>query len=82
MRFVYTIIILKHPIHPLSHNYYQDQFIMEDTTETLIQQATDVLEMIEDMVEYYCDQNMVSGEKIYSMIHELSYAKLEEFPNE
>ncbi len=55
---------------------------MEDTTETLIQQATDVLEMIEDMVEYYCDQNMVSGEKIYSMIYELSYAKLEEFPNE
>ena len=55
---------------------------MEDTTETLIQQATDVLEMIEDLVEYYCDQNMVSGEKIYRMIHELSYAKLEEFPNE
>jgi hypothetical protein len=38
---------------------------MEDTTETLIHQATEVLEMIEDMVEYYCDQNMVSGEKIY-----------------
>ena len=53
---------------------------MEDTTETLIQQATDVLEMIEDMVEYYCREERVSGEKVYTMIATLAAIKLSEFP--
>ena len=43
-------------------------------------EAAEVLEMLEDMVEYVCKEHTISGEKVYYMIHELSRIKLNEFP--
>ena len=53
---------------------------MSTTPQELIEQAINILEQIEDTVEYICDENLLSGEKVWVMIHALSEAKLEEFP--
>jgi len=53
---------------------------MSTTHEELREQAINILEQIEDTVEYICDENLLSGEKVWVMIHALSEAKLEEFP--
>ena len=45
-------------------------------------EAMEVLEMLEDMVEYVCNEHRISGEKVYFMIHELSRIKLNEFPQD
>ena len=42
--------------------------------------ALQVLELIEDTVSYYCDENRVSGEKVWTMINALSETKLGYFP--
>ena len=42
--------------------------------------AIQLLEVIEDTVEYFCDENMVSGEKVWTMINALSETKLGYFP--
>ena len=47
----------------------------------LQQQATLVLEHVEDIVEHICDENRISGEKVWVMINALSEAKLTEFPS-
>ena len=47
----------------------------------LQQQATLVLEHVEDIVEHICDENRLSGEKVWVMINALSEAKLTEFPS-
>ena len=44
-------------------------------------EAAEVLEMLEDMVEYVCKEHTISGEKVYYMINELSRIKLNEFPS-
>ena len=46
----------------------------------LQQQAHLVLEHVEDIVEHICDENTISGEKVWVMINALSEAKLHEFP--
>ena len=46
----------------------------------LQQQATLVLEHVEDIVEHICDENTISGEKVWVMINALSEAKLNEYP--
>ncbi len=46
----------------------------------LKQQAFEIMEMIEDAVEYYCDTNLVSGEQVWVMINALSEAKVHQFP--
>ncbi len=46
----------------------------------LQQQALDVLELIEDVVEQHCDEKCISGEKVWTMVYGLAEAKLEEFP--
>ena len=39
--------------------------------------------LLEDSVEYYCDEHMVSGEIAWQMVAALAEAKLKvEFPNE
>ena len=43
-------------------------------------QATLVLEHVEDIVEHICDENRISGEKVWVMINALSEAKLNEYP--
>ena len=47
----------------------------------LQQQATLVLEHVEDIVEHICDENRISGEKVWVMINELSEAKINEYPS-
>ena len=53
---------------------------METNNETLRLQALNVLEVIEDSVESICDTEMISGEKVWTMVYGLAEAKLEEFP--
>ena len=53
---------------------------MSQTHEELREQAINILEQIEDTVEYICDENLLSGEKVWVMIHALSESKMEEFP--
>ena len=47
----------------------------------LQQQAHLVLEHVEDIVEHICDENRISGEKVWVMINALSEAKIAEYPS-
>ena len=53
----------------------------EDAT-ILREQAYNVMETVEDNVEYLCDEYMMSGEKVWVMISALCEAKLANFPHE
>ena len=55
---------------------------MTNEQQQLQNEASEVLEMLEDMVEYVCKEHTISGEKVYYMIHELSRIKLEQFPQD
>lgn len=44
-------------------------------------QALEVLELMEDNVEYLCDQEKMSGEMVWTMIAALADAKLAQFPS-
>ena len=46
----------------------------------LQQQAITVMEHVEDIVEHICDENTISGEKVWVMINALSEAKIGEYP--
>ena len=37
--------------------------------------ATELRELIEDTIEYFCDQEMISGETAYKMVECLAVAK-------
>ena len=52
-----------------------------NSPQILQQQATLVLEHVEDIVEHICDENIISGEKVWVMINALSEAKLNEYPS-
>ena len=43
-------------------------------------QATNVMEVIEDAVESICDEHVISGEKVWTMIYALAEVKLNQFP--
>ena len=45
----------------------------------LQQQAITVMEHVEDIVEHICDENRISGEKVWVMINALSEAKISEY---
>jgi hypothetical protein len=45
----------------------------------LQQQAIEVMETIEDSVEYICNEYQLSGEKVWTMIAALADAKLNQF---
>ena len=55
---------------------------MTNEQRQLESEAMEVLEMLEDMVEYVCKEHTNSGEKVYFMINELSRIKLEQFPQD
>ena len=55
---------------------------MSATPQQLREEAINILETIEDTVEYLCDDNSLSGEKVWVMISALCDAKLAEFPLE
>ena len=43
-------------------------------------QSIDLLELIEDTSEHFCDENRISGEQFYVMMKALVDCKLKEFP--
>jgi hypothetical protein len=49
---------------------------------TLKQQAIEVMETVEDSVEYICNEYQLSGEKVWTMIAALADAKLNQFPTD
>ena len=49
-------------------------------TKRLQEQAVNLLELIEDTSEHFCDENQISGEKFYIMMKALVDCKLREFP--
>ncbi len=53
---------------------------MSNVSPELLKTAHDVTDLIEDMVEYYCREEQVSGEKVYTMIATLCAIKLSDFP--
>ena len=55
---------------------------MTNEQHQLENEAMEVLEMMEDMVEYVCKEHTISGEKVYFMINELSRIKLQQFPQD
>ena len=55
---------------------------MTNEQHQLEKEAMEVLEMMEDMVEYVCKEHTISGEKVYFMINELSRIKLSQFPQD
>ena len=55
---------------------------MTNEQHQLESEAMEVLEMMEDMVEYVCKEHTISGEKVYFMINELSRIKLSQFPQD
>ena len=42
---------------------------MQNEQKQLEYEAAEILEMLEDMVEYVCKEHMISGEKVLSLIH-------------
>ena len=53
---------------------------MPQSQEQLQHEAFEIMELIEDVVEYHCDEKFISGEKMWVMINALSTYKLNEFP--
>ena len=49
-------------------------------TKRLQEQAVNLLELIEDTSEHFCDEHLVSGEQFYIMMNALVDCKLREFP--
>ena len=45
-------------------------------------QLNELTEVIEDTVEYYCDQNTLSGQLVWTAVECLATAKLAELNNE
>ena len=48
---------------------------MNYTKEELVNHSVNLLELIEDIVEYYCDENRISGELAYSIVEGIGVAK-------
>ena len=53
---------------------------MNYSKQELINHSTNLLELIEDIVEYYCDEEQISGELAYQIVGGISGAKLSQFP--
>ena len=55
---------------------------MENNNEAkrLQNQAVELLDLIEDTSEHFCDEHFVSGEQFYVMMSALCDAKLRQFP--
>ena len=55
---------------------------MTQSNEQLHNEAYEVMELIEDVVVYHCDEKYISGEKMWVLINALSQYKLNQFPIE
>ena len=57
--------------------------MMNDLSDERIEQLMHLQALMEDSIEYYCDEHMVSGETAWTMVASLADAKLNvEFPDE
>ena len=57
--------------------------MMNDLSDERIEQLMHLQALLEDTIEYYCDEHMVSGEIAWTMVASLADAKLNvEFPHE
>jgi len=52
------------------------------TETTTYEQAVELMELLEDTVAHHCDENMMSGMKVWTMLMALAEAKLEGFPQQ
>jgi len=52
------------------------------TENTTYEQAVELMELLEDTVAHHCDENMMSGMKVWTMLMALAEAKLEDFPQQ
>ena len=53
---------------------------MNYTKEEFINHTGNLLELVEDIVQYYCDEEQISGELAYQIVEGISGAKLSQFP--
>ena len=56
--------------------------MINNEEQQLKEEAIEVLNTLEDSVEYLCREFKLSGEKVWTMIAALSDVKLREFPPE
>ena len=55
----------------------------KDLSDARIDQLLHLQALMEDTIEYYCDEHVVSGQTAWTMVASLAEAKLNvEFPNE
>lgn len=54
----------------------------KDTMNITREQLKEITEVIEDTVEYACDQNQLSGELVWTLLESLATAKLAELRGE
>ena len=45
-------------------------------------ELAEITELLEDTVEHYCDQNIISGQKLWTVVECLATAKLAELNGE
>ena len=64
----------------LTHSTIHFYKIMNN--EQLYREAEKVFETIEDTVSHLCDEDRLSGEKVWAMVYAMSEAKLRQFPDE
>ena len=56
---------------------------MNELSDERIAQLLALQELLEDTIEYYCDEHVVSGQTAWTMVASLAEAKLNvEFPDE
>ena len=57
--------------------------MMNDLSDERIEQLMHLQALMEDTIEYYCDEHVVSGQTAWTMVASLAEAKLNvEFPND
>ena len=57
--------------------------MMNELSDERIDQLLHLQALLEDTIEYYCDEHMVSGEVAWTMVASLADAKLNvEFPHD
>ena len=67
-----TLFLIQHsPIYIIMNN---------NEMQRLQEQSINLLELVEDVSEQFCDENTISGEQFYVMMKALVDCKLKEFP--
>ena len=64
----------------LIHSSTDYNLMNNNEIKRLQRQSIDLLELIEDTSEHFCDENRISGEQFYVMMKALVDCKLKEFP--